>query len=99
MSDLEKTEHEINIFTFGTDADDLPELTDIIKKFDEVYKERGCPQGDAYDQQFDMMMIETAMHFGLIYHDLGAGEVVFSQPSYETDYVLSYMKDYLNNQD
>lgn len=99
MSNLDKSTHEINLFTFGTDSDNLPELTDIIQKFDEVYKDRGCPQGDAYDQQFDMMMIETAMHFGMIYHDLGEGEIVFSPPIYETDYVLSYMKEYFANQD
>ncbi len=95
MSNHEQEVHEVKIFTFGTDAEDVPDLHDIIARFDEVYKSRGCPQGDAYDSQFDMMLLETAMHFSLIYHDLGNGNIVFSPPSYDTEYVLSYMNDHI----
>jgi len=58
---------DITFYTVAYDDENVVELDDLMKSFDDIHLEKGRPVGDDLEQQLPTMMLDLCMKYNLHY--------------------------------
>lgn len=89
---------EASFYSIEISGENFPGLPEIIDKFAEIHKERGCPDGDDLDLQMEMMLMETCTHFNIGYVSLPGDVYIFYPLSLDREKVQELISEAMKNQ-